>query len=157
MADFLLEMAKAELHLHLDGSVEPETLYERDPATPVEEFHALYEYANFDAFLRAFGDIGKRLRGPEDYALITHRLLQRLDAQNVRYAEIMIAAGVVLWKGQDFAPIFDAIRAVNLKFLRITRALCGVQAPPGFRRGRKCRTYVAEDEGVALGASIVMY
>ncbi|MBS1856407.1 MAG: adenosine deaminase [Acidobacteria bacterium] len=109
MADFLLELPKAELHLHLEGSIEPETLHELDPATPLEEFRRLYEYENFDAFLRAFGVIGKRLRGPEDYALITRRLLERLHAQNVRYAEIIVAAGVVLWKGQEFGPIFDAI------------------------------------------------
>src|ERR1044072_407860 len=111
MADFLLEMPKAELHLHLEGSVEPETLHELDPATPIEEFRALYEYADFDAFLRTFGSVGKRLRSPADYGLITRRLLERLAAQNVRYAEIIIAAGVVLWKSQDFAPIFDAIAA----------------------------------------------
>lgn len=109
MADFLLELPKAELHLHLEGSVEPETLHELDPATSVEEFRAAYRYDNFDAFLKAFGVIGKRLRTPGDYALITRRLLERLASQNVRYAEIIIAAGVVLWKGQEFAPIFDAI------------------------------------------------
>src|SRR3954466_3203765 len=109
---FLLEMPKAELHLHLEGSVEPETLHELDPATPIEEFRALYEYADFDAFLRTFGAIGKRLRTPADYELITRRLLERLAAQNVRYAEIIIAAGVVLWKEQEFGPIFDAVRAV---------------------------------------------
>src|ERR1700733_1412 len=111
MDDFLAELPKAELHLHLEGSVEPETLHELDPATRLEEFRALYEYADFDAFLRAFGAVGKRLRGPEDYALITRRLLERLHAQNVHYAEIIIAAGVVIWKGQEFAPIFAAIRS----------------------------------------------
>jgi adenosine deaminase/aminodeoxyfutalosine deaminase len=110
MDDFLLELPKAELHLHLEGSVEPETLHELDPATPVEEFRALYRYDDFDAFLRAFGAVGKRLRTPEDYGLITRRLLERLAAQNVRYAEIIVAAGVVLWKGQEFGPIFDAVR-----------------------------------------------
>src|SRR5471030_2630631 len=80
MADLLLEIPKAELHLHLEGSVEPETLHELDPATPVEEFRSLYSYTDFDAFLRAFGAIGKRLRTPEDYALITRRLLERLAA-----------------------------------------------------------------------------
>src|ERR1039457_1378253 len=93
MDDFPLDVPKAELHLHLEGSVEPETLYELDP------------------FLRAFASVGKRLRAPRDYALITRRLLGRLEAQNVRYAEIMVAAGVVLWKEQDFAAIFDAIYA----------------------------------------------
>jgi adenosine deaminase/aminodeoxyfutalosine deaminase len=77
----------------------------------VEEYRALYHYTDFDAFLRAFGAVGKRLRTPADYALITRRLLARLEAQNVRYAEIIIAAGVVLWKGQEFGPVFDAVRA----------------------------------------------
>src|SRR6185369_3042791 len=111
MDDFLRELPKAELHLHLEGSVEPETLYELDPTTSLEEYRALYHYTDFDAFLRAFGAVGKRLRTPQDYALITRRLLEALAAQNVNYAEIIIAAGVVLWKQQPFAPIFDAIRA----------------------------------------------
>src|SRR4051794_23052721 len=111
MDDFLRELPKSELHLHLEGSVEPETLYELDPSTTLEEYRALYHYTDFDAFLRAFGVVGKRLRTPADYGLITRRLLERLAAQNVQYAEIMIAAGVVLWKEQQFAPIFDAVCA----------------------------------------------
>jgi adenosine deaminase/aminodeoxyfutalosine deaminase len=113
MDDFPLDVPKAELHLHLEGSVEPETLYELDPSTSIEEYRALYHYTDFDAFLRAFGVVGKRLRTPGDYGLIARRLLGRLEAQNVRYAEIMVAAGVVLWKQQDFAPIFDAVRAAG--------------------------------------------
>jgi aminodeoxyfutalosine deaminase len=109
MDDFVAQMPKAELHLHLEGSVEPETLHELDPSTPVEEFRALYRYADFDAFLKAFAAISQRLRTPENYALITRRLLERLAAQNVQYAEIIVSAGVVLWKRQEFAPIFDAI------------------------------------------------
>src|SRR5215831_4883358 len=110
MADFIREMPKAELHLHLEGSIQPETLHELDPTTSIEECRRLYEYPDFDSFLRAFGAVGKRLRGPDDYALITRRLLEHLACQNVQYAEIIIAAGVVIWKGQEFAPIFDAIR-----------------------------------------------
>ncbi len=110
MADFLLEMPKAELHVHLEGAVEPETLHELDPSTSVETFRAFYAYEDFNGFLKAFGEVGKRLRTPEDYGLATRRLLERLQAQNVRYAEIILAAGVVLWKGQEFAPVFDAVR-----------------------------------------------
>src|SRR5450756_1421115 len=91
MDDFPLDVPKAELHLHLEGSVEPETLYELDPSTSIEEYRALYHYTDFDAFLRAFASVGKRLRTPEDYALITRRLLERLEAQNVRYAESVVA------------------------------------------------------------------
>src|SRR4051812_50099649 len=109
MDDFLRQLPKAELHLHLEGSVEPETLYELDPSTPIEELRALYQYADFDAFLKAFGAVGKRLRTPADYGLIVRRLLERLAGQNVRYAEIMIAAGGGLWEGQGDGPIFGAI------------------------------------------------
>src|SRR5438128_10252759 len=91
--DSLLQLPKAELHLHLEGSVEPETLHELDPATSLEELRALYTYPDFDSFLRAFGAVGKRLRTPADYALATRRLLERLASQNVRYAEIIVAAG----------------------------------------------------------------
>ncbi len=109
MDDFLLQLPKAELHLHLEGSVEPETLHELDPGTPLDEFRALYRYQDFDAFLQAFGEVGKRLRTPRDYGLTTRRLLERLAAQNVHYAEIIVAAGVVLWKEQEFAPVFEAV------------------------------------------------
>lgn len=110
MDDFLLTLPKAELHLHLEGSIEPATLRELDPAIPDDEISSLYSYTDFGAFLKAFGAIGKRLRTPGDYALVTRRLLERLAAENVRYAEITLAAGVVLWKGQEFGPIFDAVR-----------------------------------------------
>jgi aminodeoxyfutalosine deaminase len=110
MDDFVERLPKAELHLHLEGSVEPETLQALDPATTLEECRAIYRYQNFDAFLKAFGAVGKRLRRPEDYALVTRRLLERLAAQNVRYAEITLAVGVILWKKEDPAPVFDAVR-----------------------------------------------
>ena len=109
-ADFIDELPKAELHLHLEGSVEPETLHELDPSTPVEEFRALYRYADFNGFLKAFGAVGKLLRTPEAYALATTRLLERIAFENVRYAEIILAAGVVLWKDGSFPEIWDAVR-----------------------------------------------
>jgi adenosine deaminase/aminodeoxyfutalosine deaminase len=109
MQDFAAQLPKAELHLHLEGSVDAETLHELDPATPLEELRALYPYPDFNAFLKTFGAVVTRLARPEDYALVTRRLLERLAAQNVRYAEIIIAAGVVLWKKQEFGPVFDAI------------------------------------------------
>ena len=119
LENYVRAAPKAELHLHLEGSVEPETLHELDPSTPLEELRTLYEYADFDAFLKAFGAVGKRLRTPADYGLITRRLLERLAAQNVRYAEIIIAAGVVLWKEQEFGPIFDAVRQFGVEQARM--------------------------------------
>jgi adenosine deaminase/aminodeoxyfutalosine deaminase len=115
MADFLLELPKAELHVHLEGAIQPETLYELDPETPLEQLRGIYRYADFDGFLKAFAAVSKRLSGPAAYALATTRLLQELERQKVRYAEITLAAGVVLWKQQEFGPIFEAVREVACK------------------------------------------
>ena len=101
MPGFYHDLPKAELHVHLEGSVEPETLGLRRG----------YRFADFAGFLEAFGRVVKALRTPEDYALVTRRLLARLEEQNVRYAEIILSAGVVLWKEQEFGPVFDAVRA----------------------------------------------
>ena len=130
--------------------MEPETLHELDPATPLEEFRALYDYADFDAFLRAFGAVGKRLRTPEDYGLITRRLLERLAAQNVRYAEIIIAAGVVLWKEQEFAPIFDAIVEAAAESPVETRWIFDAVRQFGVEQARQVAEWAAErqDRGV---------
>ncbi|MEO7143075.1 MAG: adenosine deaminase [Bryobacteraceae bacterium] len=100
---------KAELHLHLEGSVLPATLKELDPALTGAEIAAALDYDDFAGFLRSYVWVSKRLHGAVEYALITRRLLEHLESQNVRYAEITISAGVVLWKQQNFAPVYDAI------------------------------------------------
>jgi aminodeoxyfutalosine deaminase len=102
----LHSLPKAELHLHLEGSIEPETLAELAPDSEV----SIYQYAGFTGFLESFKWVTSHLRSPDDYALITRRLLASLARQNVRYAEITISAGVVLWRKQDFAAIYEAVR-----------------------------------------------
>lgn len=101
---------KAELHLHLEGSVEPETLREIDPSLTEEEIRSAFEYPDFLGFLKAYAWVCKRLRTPEHYAIATRRLLERMEQENVSYAEITVSAGVVLWKGEEFPPVYDAVQ-----------------------------------------------
>jgi aminodeoxyfutalosine deaminase len=104
------DLPKAELHLHLEGSVEPETLLELVPEATPEQVRAMYQYADFAGFIESFKWVVTLLRKPEDYALVTRRLLARLERENVKYAEITLSAGVVLWKKQNLDEVHHAIR-----------------------------------------------
>lgn len=109
----LHELPKAELHLHLEGSATPEILHELVPEAPIEEIRQRYRFSNFAGFLECFKWVVEHLRSPDDYALLLKRLLENLERENVRYAEITLSAGVVLWKKQNFAAIYEAIRRVQ--------------------------------------------
>jgi len=111
---FVLSLPKAELHLHLEGSVEPATLLELtrrqgNANTTLAEIERLYRYTNFTGFLRAFKDITEHLRTPADYEFITYRLMEKLKSQNVLHAEVYVSVGVCLWRKQDFASIFEGL------------------------------------------------
>lgn len=118
LESFLARLPKVELHLHLEGAVQPETLRELSrrkgwPRRKIAEWVSRrrqqhYRYRNFQDFLKAFGMITLLLEGPEDYALATTRLMEWLAAQNVKYAEVILSAGVVLWKRQSLEKVFEA-------------------------------------------------
>jgi adenosine deaminase/aminodeoxyfutalosine deaminase len=126
--DFIQSLPKAELHLHLEGSVDPPTLSElsRRHPTPLstpnnrysniedsgrvfteEEARSLYNYKDFTGFMAAFKAVTERMRTAEDYELVTYRMMQKLHSHNVVHAEVYISAGVVHWRGQEFAPLFE--------------------------------------------------
>jgi adenosine deaminase/aminodeoxyfutalosine deaminase len=110
----------AELHLHLEGSVENETLLELDPALTREEIAKATSYTDFEGFIQSYIWVNRKLNSPEHYALIARRLFERLAAEGVVYAEVTISAGVILWKQQEFLPIYEAVqREACLSKLRV--------------------------------------
>ena len=118
LESFIRRLPKVELHLHLGGSVQPETLQElaRSKGRLEKETHSWvseradqgYRYKDFQDFLQAFKLVTLLLETPNDYALATTRLIEGLGSQNVKYAEIIFATGVVLWKNQPLEAIFEA-------------------------------------------------
>ena len=128
--DFIRFLPKAELHLHLEGTVDPATLSElsRRHPTPLttennrytniadsgrvfteEEARELFNYTSFTGFLLAFKAVTERLRTADDYELVTHRMMRKLAEQNVRHAEVYVSVGVVYWRGGDFSPLFEGL------------------------------------------------
>ena len=53
--------------------------------------------------------MNRKLRSPGDYAIAARRLFEHLEAQASAYAEVTLSAGVILWKQQDLAAVFDAV------------------------------------------------
>lgn len=114
-------LPKAELHLHLEGTIAPETLIEmsqRNDAQPLslEAARALYHYEDFSGFMLAFKAITERLRTPEDYELITYRMMQALHAQGVAHAEVYVSVGVVYyWRRIEFEPLFAGMERGRIR------------------------------------------
>ena len=112
-SSFILSLPKAELHLHLEGSVEASTLLElrkrHGKSGTLAEVEQLYRYNDFTGFLMAFKTLTEDLQTPEDYELITYQLMQQLHSQNVLHAEAYVSVGVCLWRKQDFAAIFEGL------------------------------------------------
>src|SRR5580693_1095473 len=86
VVEWLRGLPKVELHLHLEGTILPETLLElskRHDAAPLtaDAARALYRYENFLGFMDSFKAVSSRLVGPEDYELITYNMIRELAAQ----------------------------------------------------------------------------
>jgi aminodeoxyfutalosine deaminase len=114
LSNLVLSLPKAELHLHLEGSIEPATLLELRQrhgmgGASLGEAEQLYNYKDFAGFLSAFKDATGHLRTAEDYELITYRLMGRLKEQNVLHAEVTVSVGVCLWRNLDFVAIFEGL------------------------------------------------
>ncbi|MBZ5630652.1 MAG: adenosine deaminase [Acidobacteriia bacterium] len=111
---FIQSLPKSELHLHLEGSIGPDELGElivRHGGGPVDRARLaqLYKHRDFTAFLDAFKRVTQWLRTPEDYELITYRLMQKLKAENVLHAEVYVSVGVILYRNRDFDAIFEGL------------------------------------------------
>ena len=115
---FIRRLPKAELHLHLEGTITPATLVElstRHDARPMslDEAESHYRFDDFTSFIEGFKAVTRRLIDPEDYELAAWHMMQRLAEQGVVHAEVYISVGVIyMWRNFDpscFEPIFEGL------------------------------------------------
>ncbi len=110
----LTAFPKAELHVHLEGSIAPATVVElaarHGVSLTIDEAAARYAPGDFLQFIEAFKWVTSLLRGPDDYALIARRFAESMRRQNILYAEVSLSVGVMFWRKQDPAANFAALQ-----------------------------------------------
>ena len=93
--EFIARLPKAELHLHIEGSLEPELMFElaqrngvNIPFASVEEVRAAYDFSNLQDFLDIYYQGMGVLLKEQDFFDLTMAYLERANADNVRHVEI---------------------------------------------------------------------
>jgi aminodeoxyfutalosine deaminase len=122
LSDRIRSLPKAELHLHLEGSIQPATVCaltaRHGVAMTEEEVRSRYAYRNFPEFIEAFKWVTSFLRDPRDYALIARDLAEHLLTQNVVYTEVTLSVGVMLLRKQQPEANFEALLRATEPFER---------------------------------------
>lgn len=95
LACFLRDIPKVELHIHLEGSVQAETLLalaERNgiklPYTTADDIRRIYKFRSFQEFAKALLLVVGCVRKLDDFSFLVRRLGEDLHRQNIRYAEV---------------------------------------------------------------------
>ncbi|MGH9841467.1 MAG: adenosine deaminase, partial [Blastocatellia bacterium] len=95
LVQFIRRMPKVELHVHLEGSIQPETLLalaRRNgvtlPANDVEGLRRWYRFTDFRHFVEIYLTIASCICSPDDIEFIARDFLQGQAEQNIRYSEV---------------------------------------------------------------------
>ena len=116
LASFVAWLPKAELHLHIEGRLEPELAFriaERNgvtlPYSSVDDLRAAYRFSNLQEFLDVYYACAGVLMESRDFYDLTWAYLERAHADNVRHAEIFFDPQTHTARGVEFATVVDGI------------------------------------------------
>lgn len=120
MQTFIENMPKAELHVHLEGTLEPELSFalarknnvELGYATP-EELVAAYDFYDLPSFLTVYYGAMKVLQDEADFYQLTWNYLSKAYSQNTVYAELFFDPQAHTSRGVDFGVVIRGIRAAQ--------------------------------------------
>ncbi|MEY9854229.1 adenosine deaminase [Leifsonia sp. EB41] len=114
--DALLALPKAELHLHIEGTLEPDLAFELAgrngvelPYASVEELAAQYDFSDLQSFLDLYYATMAVLRTEDDFAELTRRYLRTAAAQGVRHAELFFDPQAHVSRGVPIEAVVDGI------------------------------------------------
>lgn len=115
---FVTGLPKAELHLHIEGSLEPEQMFELArrnriaiPFKSVEELRGAYSFSRLQDFLDIYYQGAGVLRTEEDFRDLALAYFDRAAADNVRHAEIFFDPQTHTDRGIPFGVVADGLLA----------------------------------------------
>lgn len=114
--DFIKALPKAELHLHIEGSLEPEQMFEmakrnevKLPYASVEDIRAAYAFNNLQEFLDLYYAGMSVLQTQQDYHELTYAYVRRVAQDNCRHVEIFFDPQGHTDRGVAFETVIDGI------------------------------------------------
>lgn len=130
--DFVRGIPKAELHMHIEGSLEPEMMFDMAARNgvdlkyaSVEEVRRAYDFTDLQSFLDVYYEATRVLLHERDFYDLTRAYLERVAAQNVRRAEIFFDPQAHTERGVPFETVVTGIH----------RALADAERDPGVSSG----------------------
>jgi len=116
MDDFIAQLPKAELHLHIEGTLEPELalrLAEKNkitfPYQTVEQMQAAFDFTNLQSFLDLYYASISVVKTEEDFHDLTLAYLKKAASQNVRHTEIFFDPQTHTDRNIPFETILNGI------------------------------------------------
>ena len=116
MEEWIRALPKAELHLHIEGTLEPELMFElarRNGVAlrfaSVEKLRHAYEFDSLQSFLDIYYEGMAVLRTERDFHDLTHAYLRRARADGVRHAEIFFDPQAHSARGVDLGAVIEGI------------------------------------------------
>ena len=117
MKSFIHGLPKAELHIHIEGSLEPELMFElagrngvKLPFASVAEVRQAYEFTDLQSFLDVYYEGARVLVKERDFYDLAHAYLQTVAAQNVRHVEIFFDPQTHTERGVSFETVITGLR-----------------------------------------------
>lgn len=121
LPDILCRMPKAELHIHIEGSLEPEMIFAlatrnriQLPYPTIKELRAAYAFTDLQSFLQIYYAGASVLQKEEDFFDMAWAYLTRAKAENVLHAEIFFDPQTHTARGIPFQTVIDGLdRAIR--------------------------------------------
>lgn len=117
IADFITGIPKAELHVHIEGTLEPELLFhlaERNKVSlkhkSVEALRQAYDFHNLQSFLDVYYEGAGVLLKEQDFYDLTLAYLEKARSQNVLHTEIFFDPQTHTSRGVTFDTVYQGIR-----------------------------------------------